>query len=466
VTEKDPFSIHLLARLSGEPVGTLQTWAALGLLASGNALGLDATSLERTRLIQYSRRRGIDPEGIVAASAVQGDMLGHYVENLELGGHRPATETYSLDEASKRVGIDPGLFERLWAACALQDQTFANAEDVEAIRCFAEAIRLGMPEDAVLQIARVSADALGKVAEAASRLFHYYVHERLRAEGLTGAELAEATKLASQPLIGFIEPAISYFRRKAWVRALREDFVDHVAECCPPPDADAPGSLVLTVLFVDLASFTALTDAMGDLVAAEVVDRFSQLVRDSASRWNGKVVKQIGDELMLVFSDAGDALRCGLDIEARCSEQPMFPAVRLGAHTGPVLYRQADYVGATVNLAARVTRVARPHQFVVTAALCQQAEGLDISWIPIGRRALKGVSDEVELFEAPIGENRTERAVDPVCGMQLDRMDITLRLAPDLPEVAFCSHACLKRYVAEPEKFSTGSSTSGAGGTG
>jgi class 3 adenylate cyclase/YHS domain-containing protein len=457
MTEKASLSVDELARLCGEQVDTLRAWAALGLLSGDDETGFDATSLERVRLIQYSGRRGIDAETITAASSSEGDMLGRYVENLKLGRGRPATATYSLDEASEKARLDRGLFERLWVASGLLDQTFADDEDIDAIRCFADAIDLGMPEDAMLQIARVSADALGKVAEANSRLFHYYVHERLRAEGLTGAELVTATKTVSQPLTGFIEPSISYFHRKAWARALREDFVVHLAECCPPSDADAPGSLVVTVLFVDLASFTALTEAMGDVVAAEVVERFSGLVRDSANRWNGKVVKQIGDEFMVVFSDARDALHCGLEIEAHCSDQPNFPAVRLGAHTGPVLYRQADYVGATVNLAARVASVARPHQFLVTAAVCQQAEDLDRSFAPVGRQSLKGISDEIDLFEVPISQGRPARAVDPVCGMQLDKVDISLRLSPAHPEVAFCSQACLQRYVTAPEKFSVGS---------
>jgi class 3 adenylate cyclase/YHS domain-containing protein len=454
MTEKDSFSIDQLARLSGEPVDVLRGWAALGLLSGDDETGFDATSLERVRLIQFAGQRGIDPEAIAAASSSQGDMLGRYVENLGFSDQGPVASAYSLEEAADKAGVERGQFERLWLASGLRDQARADDEDIEAIRCFAEAIELGMPEDAVLQIARVSADALGKVAEATSRLFHYYVHERLRAEGLTGAELAAATESVSQPLTRFIEPSISYFHRKAWARAMREDFAVHLTECCPPPVTEAPGSLVVTVLFVDLASFTALTEAMGDVVAADVVERFSDLVRDSASRWSGKVVKQIGDEFMVVFNDGRDALRCGLEIEASCAEQPMFPAVRLGAHTGPVLYRQADYVGATVNLAARVASVARPHRFLVTAAVCDQASDLDIAFAPLGRQPLKGISDEVDLFEVPVDVRHPARAVDPVCGMQLDTVDISLRLSLAHPVVAFCSEACLKRYVAAPEKYS------------
>jgi class 3 adenylate cyclase len=448
-----------LARLSGESVETLGAWSTLGLLAGSDDKGFEPANLERIRLIQFAGRRGIDPNAIADASTSQGDMLGHYVDSVRLTGQHPATSAYSLADAAARAGVDQGLFGRLWAACGLRDEFAANEYDLEAIRCLAAAIQGGMPEEAMLQIARVFADALGKVAEANIRLFHYYVHERLRAEGFTGSELVAATQSMSRPLSLLIEPTITYFHRKAWIRALREDFVVHVAECCPPSTADAPGSVVLTVLFVDLVSFTALTAAMGDSVAAEVVESFSDIVLDSASRWNGRVVKQIGDEFMVVFDDVTDALTCGLEIEARTAEKSMFPAVHLGAHTGPVLYRQADYVGATVNLAARVAGVATPHQFLVTAAVRDKSQDANMNFAPIGHGVLKGISDEVDLFEVAIGARRPDRAVDPVCGMQLDRTDISIRLPPEQREVAFCSVACLQRYVAAPGRYS-GSSVS------
>jgi len=64
--------------------------------------------------------------------------------------------------------------------------------------------------------------------------------------------------------------------------------------------AEVPGQLQTAIVFVDLAGFTSLADAMGDHMAAQLLERLSHIVRDAVGRWEGHVVKQIGDAFMLV----------------------------------------------------------------------------------------------------------------------------------------------------------------------
>lgn len=86
------------------------------------------------------------------------------------------------------------------------------------VRGLRVALEMGMPPEALLQLTRVLNDALTRVAETETRLFHFYVHEQLRSQGLTGANLNAATDELSGPLKELIEPAILYFHRKAWQR--------------------------------------------------------------------------------------------------------------------------------------------------------------------------------------------------------------------------------------------------------
>src|SRR5439155_7789271 len=140
-----------------------------------------------------------------------------------------------------------------------------------------------------------------------------------------------------------------------------EDMMLHLSEHATPL-TDVPGEFMRSVLFVDLSSFTPMTEAMGDAAAARVVERFSELVRDASARCGGQVIKQIGDEFMVVFADGGAAVNCGLTVQDLVAAEPRFPAVRIGAHFGSVLYREGDYVGTTVNTAARVASAAERHQ--------------------------------------------------------------------------------------------------------
>ena len=89
---------------------------------------------------------------------------------------------------------------------------------------------------------------------------HDYVHERFRAQGLAGPQLLKTTQSVGKPVLELAEPALLYFHRRAYQRANREDLLRHFAEETHPPSA-TPDEEQVTVLFVDLASFTALTDA-------------------------------------------------------------------------------------------------------------------------------------------------------------------------------------------------------------
>jgi GGDEF domain-containing protein len=174
-------------------------------------------------------------------------------------------------------------------------------EDVQALRTLKLAEDAGFPEDALVQLARVYADALGRVAEAEVRLFHFHIHERLKAQGLSGQALVAATTAARDRGSPMMEPALVYFHRRGLERAMQEDALLHLQD-----DADRfahPGQLRAAIAFVDLASFTPLTEAMGDEAATQVLGRYGRLVREAVRRHDGRIVKQIGDAFMLLFLD-------------------------------------------------------------------------------------------------------------------------------------------------------------------
>jgi YHS domain-containing protein len=94
---------------------------------------------------------------------------------------------------------------------------------------------------------------------------------------------------------------------------------------------------------------------------------------------------------------------------------------------------------------------------LVTAATRTLATGLpDVRFVPLGVRRLRGVAEEVELFAAlpaAAAAAATRRAVDPVCGMEIEPGQEAARLAYEGSERVFCSSACLQRFVAQPERY-------------
>lgn len=443
-----------LAEAVGTTTNAIGDWQRLGLL-EGDGEQFPLLDLERCRLILYAARRGIVPADIAEACRNQGDLLGQFVE-LVAGGE--ARRPRRVEDTAESSGLTPETLERVWVASGLGDQEDAYDDDLVALRTVGAVLAAGLPEDALVQLIRVFADALGRVAESESRLFHYYVHERLRSEGLVGDELNAATSAVSDSILGLVEPTILYFHRKAFQRALRDDFVLHLTEATTPPGKTA-GELTATILFVDLAGFSPLAQSMGDVAAAEVVERFSDLVRAAASRHDGRVVKQIGDEFMLAFTAPGNAIRFGLAVDDAGSAQPRFPGLRIGAHHGSLLYREGDYIGTTVNIAARVAAVAARHEFLITDALLREAHpDPDVVLTSLGPRALKGISGEIELHLVH-HDPKPGRVVDPVCHMLLDDGTAGATLRWRGREIQFCSTNCANRFQADPEKYETELST-------
>ena len=350
-------TLEELAELTAAPADQLREWRSLGLIGRESAETFRPEDVQRIRLIQLLLRRGIGLDAIAGAEKEQG-FLARYIEVMFPCGVGAIS---SLPEVARILGVDPGSVERFLEASGLRDQAnLLDEEDVQALKAVRIALEAGFPEKALVQLAHVYADALGRVAEAETRLFHFYVHERLKTQGLAGNELMAASDAARSQMEPLVEPLVLYFHRRGMERARREDAVMHLQEDVGlVGPAQVPGQLHAAIVFVDLASFTPLTVAMGDQVAAEVLERFSRIVREAVSRREGRVVKQLGDAFMLMFLEPRSAVTCALEIEHRTAAEPQFPAVRSGLHWGRVLYREGDYVGASVNVAARVAAEAQ-----------------------------------------------------------------------------------------------------------
>lgn len=446
-------SIEELAVRTGESADRLREWHSVGILGLKQDGAFAMEDVEVVRLIQLCLRRGISVETLSRIETEQGSFLRRYLEMLYPPGFEPF---YSLDEAAAEAQIDPEFARRLWHVCGPHEPSdILDGQDVAFFRSCKAMLDAGLPEEALFEGLRVYADSLARVAEAESRLFHFYVNERLRAGGLSGTALTERRLAAMDGLRPHMEPALRYFHRKGFMQAIRQDVILHLVEEESGAVPRSEGQLDVAVAFVDLSSFTSLAEAMGDEVAAEILRRFSELVRTATHALDGRVVKQIGDAFMLVFPEPRLAVLAALDIETRADQEAQFPAVRTGVHWGSVLYREGDYVGASVNLASRLASEAVPHQVLVTAAVRDNVGELaNVEFVHVGKRHIKGMSRQFELFDARLADAPAhEKETDPVCGMELAPSEVTARLSFEGRQLAFCSEPCLRAFVSVPEHY-------------
>ena len=171
--------------------------------------------------------------------------------------------------------------------------------------------------------------------------------------------------------------------------------------------APAPSTKVRqgTVVFTDLVGFTEYTALRGDDEALALLSLQERLVR-AALPAEARIVKELGDGLLLWFSDACEALNTSLHLQQRFeaesaeSELPLW--VRVGMHSGRPTPRGDDLVGHDVNVAARVVDVAGPGEVLLSEATMAEVDDKlpDVTFEELGPVVMKGIPDPVRLYRA------------------------------------------------------------------
>jgi adenylate cyclase len=210
-----------------------------------------------------------------------------------------------------------------------------------------------------------------------------------------------------------------------------------------------------TFVFADIAGYTALTEAHGDVDAAALADTFCRSMAEVAAGSGGELVKTIGDAVMIRQAKPGDAVALGLAAAHEVIAGHGFPAVRVGMHHGPAIARGRDWFGATVNLAARVASLAAGGEVLVTEAVRDGAGDLEgVEFESRGEQRIRNVALPVRLFAAVRDDRSGEvRHLDPVCRMLVaeGRDAGTLRHEGTL--YRFCSLECARRFLEDPEAY-------------
>ena len=217
----------------------------------------------------------------------------------------------------------------------------------------------------------------------------------------------------------------------------------------------------VTFVFADIAGFTALTEAHGDEDAAELAAAFCRTVKAELPDYGGEHIKTIGDALLLKIPRPGDAVRLSLRITHEIMRAHGSPAVRVGLHHGPAVFRDGEYFGAAVNLAARVSGVASGGEVLLTAHTAELAGEVEgVRFESRGRHALRNLTEPVDLCSALREGAPAEGGLvlDPVCRMAVDPERAAGRLTYEGEVFFFCSLSCAEQFAGRPAAYAAGSS--------
>jgi class 3 adenylate cyclase/YHS domain-containing protein len=215
-----------------------------------------------------------------------------------------------------------------------------------------------------------------------------------------------------------------------------------------------PTEIDVVFLIADLAGYTALTEAMGDLEAAKIIARYLELAHE-VLRPGTRLVERVGDELLIVGDDVASTVRTATDLRAAVECEPLFPGVRAGLHRGRVLEHDGKYFGSTLNLTARVASYAVTGQVLCTNSIATQPEGLEgLEFREIGPVNFRNIVEPVRIFEVVAGPGCGQTTVlDPVCRMHFAPEAAAVELPFGGTTYYFCSVDCSRAFSERPHFY-------------
>lgn len=382
---------ELALRLGVEP-GWVDHLATLGVI-DREADGLfDPGDVHRLRLLEAFEAAGVPLDALVAASRA-GTISLRYYDELHPPPEELSGRTYEAFAAS--LGDRGAHLTRLFAAFGLAEPEpgarLSAADEALIADLLDIVVATGDPALALRAVrtfgegARRAADgALGVYGEAAAQL----------GDDLVGLPVDDAFDRLLRPWARFARRSgelAAWLAGRHLTRAIDEYSVVQTEQILATRGLvaarlEAPPA----VAFVDLTGFTRFTEEHGDEVAAGIALRLGDVTTETVAPFGGRVVKLLGDGVLVRFDDAAGAVEATLQLLAALPVSGL-PSGHAGVAAGPLIVREGDVFGRTVNLAARISDVAPDGHLYMPASVAAELAAGRFEAHPVDAAQLQGI---------------------------------------------------------------------------
>jgi adenylate cyclase len=344
--------------------------------------------VDRLALLEQLAEEGVPIEEL--REAVAAGRLTLLPVERGIAGDGPR---YTSREIAELSGGDLDLLQRASAALGLPypdpDERSLTEADLEAARRVKAFLDAGLPEDGIIQVARTIGMGTARVADANREL----IRRTLLQPGDTERDLALRFAAAAEHMLPIFEPTLLYAQRAHLLEQIRRDVIG-TADLA---SGELGATSEISVCFADLVGFTKLGEEIDPEELGLVAGRLEEMATAVAEP-PVRLVKTIGDAAMLVSTDAEEMAAAALRlVEASDEEGEEFPSLRAGIARGQVVAQSGDYYGRPVNLASRITGIAKPGSVLVDLATRDAApDAFEYSFA--GERRLKGFETRNKLY--------------------------------------------------------------------
>jgi adenylate cyclase len=264
-------------------------------------------------------------------------------------------------EVAAETGVTVDQTRRLWRALGFPEivgEKAYNVSDVDALATLMSFVDAGSVDfDMAVNLTRGVGQTMARLADWEVSTLVSRIEQIEASEEATGSRVGSALRLIDE-----INPPFEKLLVYAWRRHLAAA-VGRI-EAMGANDEDLH-TIDVTVGFADLVSFTALSNTLDREEIGDLVELFEGRCHDVVTRFGGRIIKSLGDSVLFVTGGAEDGVAIAEGIINVIGRDSKMPDVRIGLASGPVVQRLGDVFGPPVNMAARLTQVARRNRLIV-----------------------------------------------------------------------------------------------------
>jgi adenylate cyclase len=387
------------AKRAGATVEDVAKMVEQGILVPTANGRLSIGDIQRIGLVQSFVAAGMPQDGL-AEALHRGDLSLAFLDS-PVYARFPILSEVTFREVSADTGVPVELLmvirEAIGAAVPTPNDRMRD-DELAVVPLIRAQVESGIDHAIIGRALHAIGDSLRRIAEVEADWFRTELIEP-RVHGRKGPEIARIAVEFSERFTPLNRQALLAIYQAQQANALTSNMVGGFEEALTDAGLTSRLARPAAMCFLDISGYTRLTEERGDEAAAGLAERLNRLVHRVSVKRGGRPVKWLGDGVMLYFRDPGAGALAALEMVDGVAGAGLPPA-HVGLHAGPVVFREGDYYGQTVNVASRIAQYARPGEVVVSQAVVDGSGEAPVRYQEIGPVELKGVAGAMRLHAA------------------------------------------------------------------